>query len=582
MIKSIIRKLRYYLLLGICLLSVILIEPKLVAGQPQGFASHSPTNPVSIPNLPIATYYISSSGNDNNSGTSPSKAWQTVNRINRFTFRPGDRILFEGGATFRGGLSFDAGDRGMPTQPIFISSYGRGRATLDARDSNGIYIHNTGGYSIDNLNLVGSGWKHNRGSGINFYNDLSGDVKLEQIRINNVDVYGFGNHGIAVGSWNQKSGYRNIQISHVLTHNNGKSGLLTYAQIPNVHENVQIRYVRAYENLGIPGDDSPTGNGIVLGGVKAGIIERCIAHHNGELNDANSGPVGIWTYDSSNVAIQYNESYKNHTGRTKDGGGFDLDQNVSQSVIQYNYSHDNDGAGYLLAHGLINPAFTNNTIRYNISQNDGRKNDYAGIYLYGQIRNTEIYNNTVFVNAAPVGKPAAVRIGNLSVETLKLNGVRFYNNIFQTTDGLDLVDISASQVGGKKNLTFQGNNYYSTNKKFSIHWGDRIYINFSTWRRETGQEQLHSNPSGFSINPQLFEPGGGLIIGNPDLLSTLDAYRLRPTSPLIDAGLNLNTLFSLDTGEQDFYGTSLPQGKSYELGAYESMVNLLPQQSQRF
>jgi hypothetical protein len=54
--------------------------------------------------LHAADYYISSSGNDNNTGTgsAPTAAWATVAKVNATSFKPGDRILFEGGKTFTG------------------------------------------------------------------------------------------------------------------------------------------------------------------------------------------------------------------------------------------------------------------------------------------------------------------------------------------------------------------------------------------------------------------------------------------------------------------------------------------------
>jgi len=48
------------------------------------------------------TYYVSPSGNDDNSGTSPSEAWKTIDKVNSVTFSPGDSILFEGSETFSG------------------------------------------------------------------------------------------------------------------------------------------------------------------------------------------------------------------------------------------------------------------------------------------------------------------------------------------------------------------------------------------------------------------------------------------------------------------------------------------------
>ena len=59
-----------------------------------------------------------------------------------------------------------------------------------------------------------------------------------------------------------------------------------------------------------------------------------------------------------------------------------LDGGVRNSIVQYNYSHDNDGAGYLLAQFEGGRAFYNNVIRYNVSENDGQKNSYGGIHLW--------------------------------------------------------------------------------------------------------------------------------------------------------------------------------------------------------
>jgi hypothetical protein len=46
------------------------------------------------------TYYVSPQGDDNNAGTSPETAWRTIDQVNKVSFRPGDQILFQGGATF--------------------------------------------------------------------------------------------------------------------------------------------------------------------------------------------------------------------------------------------------------------------------------------------------------------------------------------------------------------------------------------------------------------------------------------------------------------------------------------------------
>src|SRR5690348_9223605 len=60
----------------------------------------------------MSTYYVSPSGNDGSSGTSSSSAWKTVAKVNAVSLRAGDQVLFQGGASFSGGLKFDSNDKG--------------------------------------------------------------------------------------------------------------------------------------------------------------------------------------------------------------------------------------------------------------------------------------------------------------------------------------------------------------------------------------------------------------------------------------------------------------------------------------
>src|ERR1700760_97275 len=84
-----------------------------------------------------ATYYVANSGNDKNSGTSTSSPWQSITKVNGINFSAGDTILFADGQTFSGSLSFDVSDKGSASNPITVSSYGTGRATINAGSGNG-------------------------------------------------------------------------------------------------------------------------------------------------------------------------------------------------------------------------------------------------------------------------------------------------------------------------------------------------------------------------------------------------------------------------------------------------------------
>ena len=122
------------------------------------------------------------------------------------------------------------------------------------------------------------------------------------------------------------------------------------------------------------------------------------------------------------------------------------------AIVQYNHSHDNDGAGYLLAQFEGARAFYGNVIRYNLSENDGRRNSFGGIHLWstganGGIRNTTIYQNTVLTSKSATGNPAAVDCPSDGI-----SNIHFYNNTFKT-------DGDAVLIRGEDNpeVIFEGN-----------------------------------------------------------------------------------------------------------------------------
>ena len=526
------------------------------------------------------TYYVDAlSGNDSNGGTSSTSPWRTINKANALNLEPGDRLLFRGGQTFNGNLQLGAEDAGLATNPIKVGSYGSGRATISAGTDTGVRIYNAGGIEVSRLTVRGAGrTAGNTVSGVVIYTDRGGATKFAHIRVANVEVSGFGDAGVllrAASSDGTKSGFRDVRITNVSAHDNADAGIESFGSWSSTasgwaHENVYIARCRTYNNLGIANKGSHSGSGIVLSDVNGATIERSVSYNNGANNTAGSGPVGIWAWDSNRVTIQHNESYNNNTSSTSDGGGFDLDGGVTNSIMQYNYSHNNAGPGYLLAQFSGARPFSNNVIRYNISENDVRKGSYYGaIHLWNGddsnvIKYTEVYHNTIYVSPQSGTAPKAVSIDGATTNT------HIRNNIFVTTGGVPLVDIATWSASQQSGLLFQGNDYWSSGYPFRIRHDGTTYLSLSAWRSATGQEKSGAANTGMNVDPGLVNPGGGGTIGNADLLSTLGAYKLRTNSPMKDAALNLRSLFGLDPGPTDFYGTSIPQGASYDLGAHEA------------
>ena len=76
----------------------------------------------------LRTFYVSSGGNDGAPG-SQSQPWKTVGKVNSAALRPGDAILFEGGATF-GDAQLAPRVSGSSAARIWYASYGTGRAAI--------------------------------------------------------------------------------------------------------------------------------------------------------------------------------------------------------------------------------------------------------------------------------------------------------------------------------------------------------------------------------------------------------------------------------------------------------------------
>jgi hypothetical protein len=76
-----------------------------------------------------ATYYVRPAGSDHARGTSRATAWRTVARVNRARLRPGDTVLFQGGAVFTDSTLIPPAS-GTNGHPIVFSSYGRGMARI--------------------------------------------------------------------------------------------------------------------------------------------------------------------------------------------------------------------------------------------------------------------------------------------------------------------------------------------------------------------------------------------------------------------------------------------------------------------
>jgi hypothetical protein len=496
-------------------------------------------------------YYISPDGDDENSGKSPARAWKTIQRVNETDFGPGSSILFEGGKEFEGTIQLSEADAGSSGQKLTISSYGDGKAMINGHNKQGLVAEDCDNLTVKDLIFRGSGrMTGNTTDGVM----ISGS---DSIKVNNLEVYGFQKSGLHIRKTVK------AHVTQVYAHHNGFAGIHVTGTTMNHeteydNEDLYIGYCVAESN---PGDPTVlknhSGNGILANSVKGGVIEYCESFNNGwDMPWTGNGPVGIWIWDCTDFIIQYCIAHDNKTNPVAaDGGGFDFDGGVSNSIMQYNLSYNNEGCGYGLYEFGAAKAWKNNIIRYNISQDDGIINGGAvGIWKAdnrGSMSNCEIYNNT-FYNSAENG-PVIWLYDHYP-------GFNFRNNIFVYNG--TLLD-EGQQL---EEEVFHGNIYWNLAGNLGID----NYNSIEEWAKATGKEMINDKLTGRYLDPDLVA-AGKTSLADPRLLDAvhLPEYLPAPGSPVIDTGLDLKELFNLDKAKTDILGKPVPSGQAYDIGAVE-------------
>jgi len=480
-------------------------------------------------------YYISTIGNDAAAGTKDAP-WQTIAKVNSAQLTGNDSILFAAGETFNGTL-YLSNISGKPGKTFIIKSYGKGKAIINGGDSTAIALYKCNGVWLYNLHCKGSGRKTGNtkdGIAIN---------TCSNIDIINVEVEGFQKAGLLVYA----STF--VNINGIMAHDNGFAGISVSGDY-GYHNcsDISIVYCHAENNPGDPTNlTNHSGNGIIAGYCKNVLIDQCTATNNGwDMPRTGNGPVGIWCFEADSVIIQRCIAYKNKTSQGGgDGGGFDLDGGVTNSIIQYCLSYQNQGSGYGIFQYAGAGNWYNNIMRFNISENDGNVSPaHAGIFIWNSSRDTNQFKNCQFYNNIIYNSQnAAITYDKESEHT----GFVFYNNIFVANDTL---------INGDGNDVFIGNNWYSLKSGFNMHG----ITNFTEWATKYHQEQLPGKLVGLNVKPAFKNPGNTTITSPSDLLA-FDNYRFPPTDILFTNGLNLKAEFNISNGSTTLNGRySAPNG----------------------
>jgi len=531
-----------------------------------------------------ATYYISPTGNNTNPGTQASP-WQTIVKANG-TFAAGDIVLFEGGQTFTGTLT--PASSGTSANRITFGSYGTGRATISSAAAGGLVINGRSFVTVQNLIFRGN-WQNATNTAVLTANNTAIGVRLYRtptnILLDNLKISGYGSFGVEA-----QSADTNITITRFEIHDNKDTGIefrvLTGA---SKHTNVILSDGSVYRNRGWATPNS-SGNGIRLASANGAMIERCIAYENGkECTTTGGGPVGIWSWRSNNVIIQYCIAYRNGTAGLWDGGGFDIDGGDGNCIMQYNYSFENEGAGFLFAAFANADGVNNGVLRYNLSVNDATKGvarNQSSIHVWNAsgnsattIQNVYIYNNTV------------IQTGNASAGSCfqtadgALTNVRVFNNIFIAGNGR-----LTTMVNQTTGVSMQGNLYYRLDNAADagIRWGGSTYSTLAAFRSATGQEMLSGNPVGLHANPNLNNAAAvpPVLTAWSQTATQLNPWKLNSSSPARNSSISAVSLIGATTssttygagtiahpGTKDLFDTTLPASSLIDIGMHELVAS---------
>ena len=589
-------------------------------------ASMVPTVPVNAKESAATgtTYYVDSKGgNDSNDGTSESKAFKTLDKVNGLNLEPGDTVLLKKGSVFEDqALKFTKEDSGTAEAPVKVSTYGEGKRPQINTNGHGQWELNYGN-PLDNQNHK---WKGTVSSsiliedaeyleieGLELTNDRESSTDTEKDKKYN-DADAMDRTGVAGVAKD------NGTVDHIV---------LNDLYIHDVTGNVYNKHMTnggIYFIVAKPTNEGETGiaryndvqirncslNKVNRWGIAVGYTYQWGQFQTGELPDATMAK-----YGSSNVVIENN--YLNHVGGDaittmyldRPLIQYNVSENAAEQINTKDYSKNQPsldangnpngtqgvGAGRVAA-GIWPWKCKNAIFQYNecfktlnaaSGNGDGQPWDadygdgtnYQYNYSHGNTASTimfcgpESVNNTFRYNISqnedmgpldPAGNS-----GNCQV----------YNNTFYIKEGLNTIWHRSHGNGGpvdmENNIFYFAGNTQATvnnwnpsgNKTFS----NNLFYNVSTYPNDANAVKVNAGTE------VLVNPGSGpdsVAVDkaarkheNPTEKTVFDGYKLAENSPAINKGKVVvdRNGYTID---HDFFGhaiTAVP-----EIGAAESDV----------
>lgn len=345
-----------------------------------------------------ATYHVDAAAKDDQAdGLTPGTAWKSLEKFNTTTFKPDDRVLFKSGQRWFGqmrpqGSGSMAGNKRLP---ITIGRYGEGELPEingEGNHLNTLLIQDVEYWDVTGLAITnkGSATAPDR-TGVRIQAEklsVMHGITLNGLHVHDVNGdlrKSHEGHGILFeASAKTKASFDGILIENCRVERTDRNGICQRGLGKVRSRNVIIRSNRL---------DDIGGDGIKLWGTDGGLIEKNIVRNSrARCSDAAAG---IWPFACDDTVIQFNEV--SGTKGTKDGMAFDSDYICKRTIIQNNYSYENEG-GFIL---ICSPGTSYNQdtiVRNNVSVHDGI-NSARVIQIAGNPSNTRFHNNTIVLGA---------------------------------------------------------------------------------------------------------------------------------------------------------------------------------------
>lgn len=535
-------------------------------------------------------YFDAENGNDSNNGTSEVTAWKSLSKIKNQTLAPGSQILLKRGSVWSGEEIVFKGS-GTNENPIIIDAYGSGDKPLlnGLGTSTGlIKLFNQEYIEISNLHITNLGAEKDfLRRGVHVVADNYGAVHhLHFTNLKFTDING--TDGLDGGVYaneddEKRSGaiFLEIRGDDVQTYfddvlldrsyfydvsNTGFANISHWSDleltsdfnsntVPGTEDEHYIHNFVPSKNVVIKRNrfENINSQGLIIRTAEDPLMEYNLFYY---CSIGRGSDNACFNSKTTGAVWRYNEScFTEYTEGKSDGAGIDSDLRSKNTLIEYNYCHNNEYGGIITTGGSFEGSFNDNTVvRYNILINNG----INSLRICNQNTNLLAHNNLIYHDDA--ANENSLVFTHLSDRTTQgpTNSV-LVNNIFYTTNNNGMFTADVESIDPRfEDVIYSNNLFYGIDAAYQYPndankvVGDPLFVNGTAPTQDIGGYVLLDEE--------------GLPTGNVSY-EFLSGFGLSDLSPAINAGTSSSIS---EIPLVDFSNNSSLVGTLLDIGPFEN------------